>query len=144
MLQMATKSQRAAEDVYLGEVLSSPEKISRLADEIRDLPVNQRSICDPRFFLASIDEKAWVPLVGVISQSDSVAVGSRIPSWALSTPRKENLRAFRRAYLCGRDDGGDGSGVGVTSRSCISGGARAIDRSAGNSRPANPDSARRL
>ena len=43
MLQMATKPQRAAEDVYLGEVLSSPEKISRLADEIRDLPVNQRS-----------------------------------------------------------------------------------------------------
>ncbi len=56
---------------YSAEVLHSPQRIRALSEEASHLFTDQSDACNPQFFLASIDDNAWAPVVAVVRHENT-------------------------------------------------------------------------
>ena len=52
---------------YTTEIASTSEQFSRLSQKARHLLAQRSSTCDPRFFLASVQQNSWSPLAVLVS-----------------------------------------------------------------------------
>ncbi len=64
-------SSTAAGQVCLAQVLSSSSEVPDLSDVALRFPRVPGSMLDPRFFLASVNEKVWIPRIVVVSRADT-------------------------------------------------------------------------
>ncbi len=63
----------AKEDSYTVEVTSCSSEIESLGDCVKDLIGSDRSqLCSPRFFMASIEKKTWIPRVMIVKHANAV------------------------------------------------------------------------
>lgn len=69
----STRTSELESSIYSAHVLSSQAEIERLANESCPLWGGRESIALPRFFLASVDARSWVPRVIVVRRDGATA-----------------------------------------------------------------------